>query len=105
MIKLNVIMRDGSSQSVSAERGVTLMEAIRDAGIYELVAMCGGCCSCATCHIFVETGPEGLIGPASDDEDALLDSSDARQGNSRLSCQMELTADLDGIEVRIAPED
>ena len=101
MINLTVKTRDGVEHPVQAEAGLTLMEAIRGAALYELVAMCGGSCSCATCHVFVEIGPDAIRSPASEDEDALLDSSDYRKPNSRLSCQMAVTADLDGLVVSL----
>jgi 2Fe-2S ferredoxin len=64
------------------------MEAIRAAGIDELLAMCGGCCSCATCHVYVDPGFMALLPEISGDENALLDSSTHRHDNSRLSCQL-----------------
>jgi ferredoxin len=104
MINLIVKTRDGFAHAVAGKPSITLMEAIRKSDIDELVALCGGSCSCATCHVFVETGPDELQSPASEDEDDLLDSSDYRAPNSRLSCQIELGDDLDGLVVRIAPE-
>jgi len=104
MITLTVKSRDGTAHAIEAEPGLTLMEAIRKASIYELVALCGGSCSCATCHVFLESGPAGFLFPASEDEDALLDSSDHRKPNSRLACQIALDATLEGAVVEIAPE-
>jgi 2Fe-2S ferredoxin len=77
------------------------MEAIRQAGFDELEAMCGGSCSCATCHVYAKAMPS----PPGGDEDDLLDSSDHRQADSRLSCQIRLNAALSGLRVTIAPED
>jgi 2Fe-2S ferredoxin len=104
MINLTVKTRDGVAHAVKSPTGVTLMEAIRKSDIDELTALCGGCCSCATCHVFVEFGPTDLGVPGSEDENDLLDSSDHRAGNSRLSCQIVLDDRLVGLEVRIAPE-
>ncbi len=84
------------------------MEAIRNNGFDRPLALCGGCCSCATCHVFVDdewSGVVGVVGVARGDEDDLLDSSDQRRDRSRLSCQIMMTADLDGLRVAIAPED
>lgn len=81
------------------------MEIIRDAGIDELLALCGGCCSCATCHVFVDDAWTDELPPPSEDESDLLDSSDHRSDASRLSCQIPFTAALDGLRVTIAPED
>ena len=81
------------------------MEMVRDAGFDELLALCGGCCSCATCHIFVDPAFADKLPPMSDDENDLLDSSDHRKETSRLSCQLAFTPALDGLKVEIAPED
>lgn len=104
MTAITVILRDDTMRQVDATAGMSVMEAIRDAGIDELLAMCGGCCSCATCHVYVEDG-DGILPPLGPDEDDLLDSSDHRHAHSRLSCQLIL-ADTDAaLRVRIAPED
>lgn len=104
MTAITVILRDGTMRQVEATAGMSVMEAIRDAGIDELLAMCGGCCSCATCHVYVEDG-DGILPPLSPDEDDLLDSSDHRRAHSRLSCQLILTNADAALRVRIAPED
>lgn len=83
----------------------SVMEAIRAAGIDELQALCGGCCSCATCHVWVDPDWWDRLPPLGADEDDLLDSSSHRTALSRLSCQLPLGADLAGLRVTIAPED
>ncbi|MGD9472160.1 MAG: ferredoxin [Novosphingobium sp.] len=105
MPKLIVVNREGEETSVDADNGVSVMEAIRDNGFDELLALCGGCCSCATCHIFIDPAFAGKMPAMSDDENDLLDSSDHRNETSRLSCQITLSDDLDGLKVTIAPED
>lgn len=105
MPTINVITRDGTSQSVEAAEGLSLMEAIRDAGFDELLALCGGCCSCATCHVHIDPAFADRLPAMTDDEDDLLDSSDHRDAHSRLSCQITLTAALDGLVATIAKED
>jgi len=104
MPKLVVTNREGETSEIEVEDGLTVMEAVRDNGFDELLALCGGCCSCATCHVFVE-GADGKLPEMSEDEDDLLESSDHRGTGSRLSCQIPLTAELDGLKVTIAPED
>ncbi|WP_375197676.1 2Fe-2S iron-sulfur cluster-binding protein [Sphingobium sp.] len=104
MVQIFVTGRDGTQRAVKGDAGLSLMEVIRDNGFDELLALCGGCCSCATCHVYVEEGHTALP-PLSEDESDLLDSSDQRDERSRLSCQLPLTADLDGLRVTIAPED
>jgi 2Fe-2S ferredoxin len=105
MPSLIVVTRDGTESSVSGQDGLSVMEVIRDNGFDELLALCGGCCSCATCHVHVDEEWLPLLPTMDEDEDDLLDSSDARQPNSRLSCQIRFSAALDGMRVRIAPED
>jgi 2Fe-2S ferredoxin len=105
MPKLVVVTRDGTEKTVEAENGLSVMEVIRDAGFDELLALCGGCCSCATCHVHVDPEFGDRIPAMSEDENDLLDSSDHRDENSRLSCQLVMNDDLDGLKVRIAEED
>ena len=105
MPTLVVVTRDGTEKSVEGEAGLSVMEVIRDAGFDELLALCGGCCSCATCHIHVDSEFVDRVPPMSEDENDLLDSSDHRTAESRLSCQIPFDDALDGLRVTIAPED
>ncbi|MEZ5680259.1 MAG: 2Fe-2S iron-sulfur cluster-binding protein [Erythrobacter sp.] len=105
MPKLIVTTREGETSEIDVADGLTVMEAIRDNGFDELLALCGGCCSCATCHVHVDPEFTGKLPAMSEDEDDLLESTDHRTENSRLSCQIPFTADLDGMKVTIAPED
>lgn len=105
MAKLNVVTREGQEVVLEGEEGLSVMEIIRDGGIDELLALCGGCCSCATCHVHVDPAFADKLPPISEDENDLLDSSDHRNDQSRLSCQLTFSADLDGLRVTIAPED
>ena len=105
MPKLIVTDRSGAQSSIDVEDGLTVMEAIRDNGFDELLALCGGCCSCATCHVHVDPAFKDKLPAMSEDEDDLLESSDHRTGDSRLSCQIPFGDDLDGLKVTIAPED
>ncbi len=105
MPKLTVVNRSGEESTIEVGSGLTVMEAIRDNGFDELLALCGGCCSCATCHVHVDPEFKDRLPTMSEDEDDLLDSSDHRDENSRLSCQVPFTDDLDGLKVTIAQED
>jgi ferredoxin len=105
MPKLTVVTRDGARQEIEATNGVSVMDVIRNAGIGELLAICGGCCSCATCHVYVDESFFDGLPAIRPDEDDLLDSSEHRQANSRLSCQVPVTDAIDGMTVTIAPED
>lgn len=105
MPKLIVTTREGETSEIEVANGLTVMEAIRDNGFDELLALCGGCCSCATCHVQVDPAFSDWLPPMSEDEDDLLESSDHRVASSRLGCQIPFTDDLDGLKVTIAPED
>lgn len=105
MAKLIVELRDGEERELEGQAGFSVMEVIRDAGIDEILALCGGCCSCATCHVHVDPAFAALLPPISADENDLLDSALTRDATSRLSCQIEFGPELDGMKVRIAAED
>ena len=105
MPHLTIIQRDGAERHVEGQDGLSVMEVIRNAGIDELLALCGGCCSCATCHVYVDPEFAEKLPPMSEDENDLLDSSDSRTERSRLSCQLKVGPELDGLTVEIAPED
>ena len=105
MITIEITERDGTLRAVSSESGITLLEAIRNAGIYDLLALCGGCCSCATCHVYIGPSHPELFVRTSGDENDLLDGSAHRLPGSRLACQVGLAANLDGLSVTLAPED
>ena len=105
MPTLIVTTREGEERSVEGEAGLSVMEVIRDNGFDELLALCGGCCSCATCHVHVDPAFADRLPPMSEDENDLLDSSATRDANSRLSCQIPFTPALDGLKVTVAEED
>ena len=105
MPTITVTDRAGGAHTLAATPGHSVMEIIRDGGLDELLALCGGSCSCATCHVHVAADWTAKVGPANRDEDDLLDSSDHRTAASRLSCQIAFTPALDGLAVTIAPED
>lgn len=80
------------------------MQAIRDADIDELASMCGGCCSCATCHVYIDKEYLDILGPLSGPESDLLDALSHRSDLSRLACQIIVTSAVEGLRVTIAPE-
>ena len=105
MTSITITDRSGSERTITATDGNSLMETIRDNGFDELLALCGGCLSCATCHVYIDDAFVATLPALSEDENDLLDSSDARQPNSRLSCQVKIGPELDGLRATIAPED
>ncbi|SOE92575.1 ferredoxin, 2Fe-2S [Burkholderia sp. D7] len=105
MSAIIVTTRDGIEHEIEGRLGVSVMESLRDGGIDQMMALCGGCCSCATCHIYIDEAFINLLPPPSQDENELLESSAHRRGNSRLSCQIKLSENLAGLRIVISPED
>ena len=94
---------DGSEHKIAVENGTTVMEAGRDANL-GIEGTCGGCLSCATCHVIVDPAWFSKTGAPSEDEVDMLDLAFGLSGTSRLGCQIGLSEDLDGLKVTI-PED
>ena len=105
MPRLTIVDREGTAHALEAGAGFNLREIIREKGFDELLALCGGCCSCATCHVHVAPEFGGKVAPLCEDENNLLDSSSDRNETSRLSCQIPFCDDLNGIRVSIARDD
>jgi ferredoxin, 2Fe-2S len=104
MAKITVHLRnhDGASRSISAPTGQSLMRAATRAGVEEIAADCGGCLTCATCHVYVDSPWLASLQPAGPDELAMLEMTAAeRRANSRLSCQLELSNEHDGLTVEL----
>ena len=104
-IKVTFAQSDGSEQTIDdAELGRSLMEVAREHGVPGILADCGGGCACATCHVYVDEQWREAVGTPDEIENEMLDMvSDLREPNSRLSCQIKLKAELDGIRVTVAP--
>jgi len=101
MAKITFIQPDGSRQDVIAEPGVTVMEAAKLANVAGIEAECGGACACATCHVYIDAAWREKVGkPAEMEEDMLDFAFDVRE-DSRLSCQIKVTAALDGLVVKV----
>jgi len=106
MSKLTVVTRTGDEIAIeNAEEGASVMELMRDNSVPDLLALCGGSRSCATCHVWVDPEFMDRLPEAVDEENELLDSSLHRKPTSRLSCQLQWTDALDGLRVTLAPED
>jgi len=102
-IRVYVTDREGQLHELEAEQGWTLMEVIREAGL-PIEAACGGCCACATCHVYVDEAWLAKLPEPGEDEHAMLDEAFEVRDNSRLACQIRLDPSLSGIRVTLAPE-
>jgi 2Fe-2S ferredoxin len=105
MPQLVVKTREGQTLQIDAESGLSVMENIRNAGIDEMLTLCGGGCACATCHVYVDEAAFSRLPPMSELEGELLNGSGHRHPTSRLSCQVVLNDSIDALGVTIAPED
>lgn len=94
---------EGKVHEIAASPNLPVMEIIRDAGL-PILASCGGSCACATCHIYVDQAWVDRLEPRSSDEEATLDGAFGVEANSRLSCQIPMSAELDGLKVTISPD-
>ena len=100
MVKLTFVQPDGASQTVEVEPGLTVMEAAKLNDIAGIEAECGGACACATCHVYVDEAWTEIVGKPSPMEEDMLDFGFDVKSNSRLSCQIKVSAELDGLVVR-----
>ena len=105
MTGITILDRSGVAHDLPLEPGRSLMEVIRDGGIDEMLALCGGCLSCATCHVLIDPDMAGRLARLTADESDLLDSSDHRTVHSRLACQIILESAMAGLRATIAPDD
>ena len=103
MPKLIITDRSGKKSEIEYDSNFTLMETLRDKG-YDIEASCGGCCACATCHVYIDEKWINKLKNMDDEEESMLDQAFDVKNNSRLSCQIDLSEDLDGLEIEIAPE-
>jgi 2Fe-2S ferredoxin len=101
MPRISFIEPDGARREIDAPAGLTLMEAARRDGVRGILAQCGGACACATCHVYVAARWVAQLPPREEMEEGMLESAWEPHPNSRLSCQIQLTADLDGLEVAV----
>jgi ferredoxin, 2Fe-2S len=103
--RIKVKARDGHERTIEGQDGLSLMQVIRDNGFDEVLALCGGCCSCGTCHVFVSELSLARMPEMQNEERDLLDALSHRSELSRLSCQIPCTPMLDGVELQIAPSE
>ena len=103
MPKLIITDRSGKKSEIEYDSNFTLMETLRDNG-YDIEASCGGCCACATCHVYITNSKIDELNPIDGDEESMLDQAFNVKNNSRLSCQIEYRDNLEDIELTLAPE-
>ena len=105
MVNITFIEPQGERKSVQADEGLTIMEVAVRNGIAGIAAECGGQCSCATCHVYIDDAFLIAVGVPGDDEADMLDFSDKKRPNSRLGCQVEVVSQLDGMTVEVAGDE
>jgi ferredoxin, 2Fe-2S len=101
MPKVRFILHNGAEHLVDGEVGTSIMQIAVNNMVPDIIGDCGGNCSCATCHGYVDSAWIGRLAPMSETEAALLDGAIRVQADSRLTCQIKLTRELDGIVVRL----
>ena len=101
MAKIKFIQFDGTETVVEADQGTSVKDAALDNLVPGIDADCGGECSCATCHVIVDQAWIDIVGGPSEQEESMLDLNPDREENSRLSCQIKITEDMDGLVVQL----
>ena len=101
MAKITYIQPDGTSQTVEAQPGITVMEAAKLNSVAGIEAECGGACACATCHVYVDGAWKAKVGKPAEMEEDMLDFAFEVKDSSRLSCQIKVTPELDGLVLRV----
>jgi 2Fe-2S ferredoxin len=91
----------GRRHDVQAPIGISVMEAAKQHGVAGIVALCGGACACATCHVYIDSAWRRALPPIEEMEEGMLENAWKRRDSSRLSCQLPVTAQLDGLIVTI----
>lgn len=101
MVQITYVEHSGGEHPVDVPVGLSVMEGARRNGISGILADCGGACSCATCHVYVDRSWQAQTGKPGDTEEAMLEFADEPDDRSRLSCQIEVTEELDGLVVHL----
>ena len=101
MAKITYIEHDGTTHTVDVKPGLSVMEGAVKNNVPGIDADCGGACACATCHVYVDAAWQGKTGTASAMEESMLDFAENVEDNSRLSCQIKVSDELDGLVVRM----
>lgn len=101
MIKIVFVEHSGTRHDVEAKRGDSLMQAALDHGVPDILGDCGGCCSCATCHAYIDPAWAERLPPRSEDEAMMLEGALEPRDTSRLACQVSVSEALDGMVVHL----
>lgn len=101
---ISIVDTSGAEHVVEATPGLSVMRIIRDNGLDDVIGLCGGNCACGTCHVLVDPAFAARLGPIGEDESDVLDMTECRQPDSRLSCQIQFTDALDRLRVTIAAD-
>jgi 2Fe-2S ferredoxin len=101
MAKITYVEHDGTEHTIEVKNGMSVMEGAIKNNVPGIDADCGGACACATCHVYVDAAWEGKTGEKSAMEESMLDFAENVEENSRLSCQIKVSDELDGLIVRM----
>ena len=101
MAKITYVEHSGTEHDIEVKNGLTVMEGAVKNNVPGIDADCGGACACATCHVYVDAAWEGKTGSKSAMEESMLDFAENVEPNSRLSCQIKVSEDLEGLIVRM----
>ena len=104
MTKVIFIDHEGNNHQVNATLGESLMEAAISNNVPSIDADCGGLCACGTCHVFIEPNWLSKVGERSEMEDSMLEYTENVKSNSRLSCQIKISEELEGLTVKLTEE-
>lgn len=101
MAKITYIEFDGTRHAIEVAPGLSIMQGAISNNVHGIIAECGGACSCATCHVYVDDAWLNKLGEPSELEQAMLEAVCDLQSNSRLACQLQVTEELDGLVLRM----
>ncbi|WP_375276442.1 2Fe-2S iron-sulfur cluster-binding protein [Alteromonas australica] len=104
MAKITYIEHSGTEHNIEVETGKTVMQGAVDNFVEGIIGECGGCCSCATCHVIVDEAWYSKTGGPNESELEMLDAVPVLTPTSRLSCQLKVTEELDGLVVTLPEE-
>lgn len=104
MSRIDVTTRDGTTRIVDADVKGSVMQALKHGGVTDILALCGGCASCGTCHVHVDPVWFDRLSPMKEEEAEMLSLAMHRTSFSRLSCQIEMRPELDGLRLSVAPD-